>query len=49
VWKLKMDFIWTAFISILDGLLGSDEKKKKEENSKIALYSAMLHNKKKKG
>jgi len=43
-----MDFIWTAFISILDGLLGPDEKKKKEEDSKIALYSTILHNKNKK-
>jgi len=44
-----MDFFWTALINILDGLLGSDEKKKKEEDSKIYLYTAMLHNKHKKG
>jgi len=39
-----MDFIWL----ILGSLFGSDSKKKKEEDSKIALYSAILNNKNKK-
>jgi len=41
-----MGFIWLTLIIILDILFGPDKKKK--DNSKVTLYSAILQNNKNK-